>query len=329
MLSPTLSSPGSGETETGTRGSSCGVLRHAAACCGVLRWPRTGGCPGTSPPAPSCARCCCCAEGDGRWHPARDAGSARRGHGGRPAPLAPTGTRLIPSPAASSELTSELWRCPPQPPRRRGFCAPQTPSASRSQWLTLQAAACRGVSLLRACPDFLRAPGCPTPCTGQAPFPPPRFPTARPGSPRPAQPLSPGAAPAAASCSPQFSWYLADGVLLLLLVLVLVLVLLLVLPLLARCSCHLCRPRTHRVGLGFFFAATGLARAWHAAHQGLPSACSPSPILSRLLQNLSGPRGRGGERGKRGSSRAPSSERAPHAAAAAARSQPLPRARPH
>lgn len=103
---PTRSSfPGSREMETGPLGSSQVVVCH-----GVPWWHRTGGCPGTSPPAPSCSRCCCCVEGDSRCHPVQDAGSARRGDRGRPAPLAPTGTRLVPSPAASSKLTAKRCR---------------------------------------------------------------------------------------------------------------------------------------------------------------------------------------------------------------------------
>lgn len=135
-----------------------------------------------------------------------------------------------------------------------------------------------------------------------SPFPLPRFPTARPGSPRTAQPLSPGAARAAASCSPQLCWYLTDRVLVL------------VLPVLACCSCHLCWPRTRRVGLGFF-ARRGLARAWHAARHAFPHPALHRPFFSRLLRSLSRPRGQEGEGGKRGSSRAPGSERAPHATA--------------
>lgn len=168
MLPPALPSRAAGKRKWG--GSDPARWWCAAVCRGVPWQHRTGGCPGTSPPAPSCSCCCCCAEGARRCHPVQDSGSARRGHGGRPAPLAPTGSRLVPSPAASSELTAKRCHCLPEPPRRRGFCAPKTSSASRSQWLTLQAPACCRVCSFTACPDSLRAPNCPAPCTGQAPF---------------------------------------------------------------------------------------------------------------------------------------------------------------
>lgn len=206
-------------------------------------------------------------------------------------PSGPNRLQARPFPSCFLRAHGQALSLPARAPTQEGFLCSQN-FLSFTEPMAHPAGSCLLQGLLvHSLPRFPACPQLPRSVHWASPFPLPRFPTARPGSPRTAQPLSPGAARAAASCSPQLSWYLTDG----LLVLVLVLVLVLMLPVLACCSCHLCWPRTRWVGLGFF-ARTGLARAWHAARHAFPHPALHRPFFSRLLRSLSRPQGRGGRR---------------------------------